>query len=184
MVLNIRELHVLPQSSAIRSHSEKCNDRSFILWLFKITMTDQMIACPNSFFERRGLKETKMFLPHPRVKVSIVGSLCDREIACSASDPQASNFESCVRRTVSPQSSYHPQEVLLAQFSLYVHKGGIKPDSFHFFEKSTVNPNNLIHVPRCILYLYVTWQYAQFYFFFLTCMSKIRNTGISSLYLA
>ena len=39
-----------------------------------------------------GFKETKMFLPHPCVKVSIVGS----------------------------------------QFSLYVHKGGLKPDSFHF----------------------------------------------------
>ena len=26
-----------------------------------------------------GLKETKIFLPHPRVKVSIVGSLRDRE---------------------------------------------------------------------------------------------------------
>ena len=34
------------------------------------------------------LKETKMFLPHPRVKVSIVGSLRDREVACSASDRQ------------------------------------------------------------------------------------------------
>ena len=80
-----------------------------------------------------GLKETKLFLPHPRVKVSIVGSLCDREVACSASDRQGSNFESCVWRTVSSQSSHHPQEVLLAQFSLYVHKGGLKPDSFHFF---------------------------------------------------
>ena len=79
-----------------------------------------------------GLKETKLFLPHPRVKVSIVGSLRDREIACSASDRQGSNFESCVWRTVSSQSSHHPQEVLLAQFSLYVHKGGLKPDSFHF----------------------------------------------------
>ena len=67
-----------------------------------------------------GLKETKMFLPHPRVKVSIVGSLRDREVACSASDRQSSH------------SSHHPQEVLLAQFSLYVHKGGLKPDSFHF----------------------------------------------------
>ena len=28
--------------------------------------------------------------------------------------------------------SMHPQAVLLAQFSLYVHKGGLKPDSFHF----------------------------------------------------
>ena len=79
-----------------------------------------------------GLKETKMFLPHPRVKVSIVGSLRDREVACSASDRQGSNFESCVWRTMSSQSSHHPQKVLLAQFSLYVHKGGLKPDSFHF----------------------------------------------------
>ena len=61
-----------------------------------------------------GLKETQMFLPHPRVKVSIVGSLRDREVACSASDRQGSNFESCVWRTVSSQSSHHPQEVLLA----------------------------------------------------------------------
>ena len=86
-----------------------------------------------------GLKETKMFLPHPRVKVSIVGSLRDREVACSASDRQGSNFESCVWRTVSSQSSHHPQEVLLAQFSLYVHKGGLKPDSFHFIFVFTLN---------------------------------------------
>ena len=33
-----------------------------------------------------GLKETEMFLPHPREKFSIVGSLRDREVACSASD--------------------------------------------------------------------------------------------------
>ena len=79
-----------------------------------------------------GLKETKLFLPHPRVKVSIVGSLRDREVACSASDRQGSNFESCDWRTVSSQSSHHPQEVLLAQFSLYVHKDGLKPDSFYF----------------------------------------------------
>ena len=85
-----------------------------------------------------GLKETKLFLPHPRVKVSIVGSLRDREVACSASDRQGSNFESCVWRTVSSQSSHHPQEVLLAQFSLYVHKGGLKPDSFHFIYRQTL----------------------------------------------
>ena len=78
-----------------------------------------------------GLKETKLFLPQPRVKVSIVGSFRDREVAYSASDRQGSNFESCVWRTVSSQSSHHPQEVILAQFSLYVHKGGLKPDSFH-----------------------------------------------------
>ena len=80
-----------------------------------------------------GLKETKEFLPHPRVKLSIVGSLRDREVACSASDRQGSNFESCVWRTVSSHSPHHPQEVLLAQFSLYVHKAGLKLDSFHFY---------------------------------------------------
>ena len=79
-----------------------------------------------------GLKETKLFRPHPRVKVSIAGSLRDREVACAASDRQGSNFESCARRTVSSHSSHHPQEVLLAQLSPYVHKGGLKPDSFHF----------------------------------------------------
>ena len=53
-----------------------------------------------------GLKETKMFLPHPRVMgKKRVGSLRDREVACSASDHQSSNFESCVWRTV---SSHHP----------------------------------------------------------------------------
>ena len=116
--------------------------------IFRVTILKSNMAAiwwefqlaPNAFHARvrgsvpghGGLKETKMFLPHPRVKVSIVGSLRDREVACSASDRQDSNFESCVWRKVSSQSSHHPQEVLLAQFSLYVHKGGLKPDSFHF----------------------------------------------------
>ena len=55
-----------------------------------------------------GLKETKMFLLHPRVKLSIVGSLRDQEVACSASNRQGSNFESCVWGAVSSQSSHHP----------------------------------------------------------------------------
>ena len=78
-----------------------------------------------------GLKETRMFLPHPRVE-----SLRDREVACSTSDRQGSNFEFCVRRTVSSHSSHHPQEVLLTQFSLYVHCAQMWPKarfiSFHF----------------------------------------------------
>ena len=51
-----------------------------------------------------GLKEAKMFLHHPCVKISIVGGLRDRKVACSVSDRQGSNFESCVWRTV---SSHH-----------------------------------------------------------------------------
>ena len=78
-----------------------------------------------------GLKETKMFLPHPLVKLTIVGNLCDREVGCSASDFQGLNFESCVWKAVSSHSFHHPQEVLLAQFSLNVHKSSLKPDSFY-----------------------------------------------------
>ena len=62
----------------------------------------------------------------------IVGSLRDREVACTAIDRKGSNFESCVWRTVSSQSSHHSQEVLLAQFSQYLHKCDLKPDSFHY----------------------------------------------------
>ena len=102
-----------------------------------------------------GFKETKMFLPHPRVKVSIVGSLRDREVACSASDRQGSNFESCVWRTVSSQSSHHPQEVLLAQFSLYVHKGGLKPDSFHFPLRKRSE--------LCVKYIFVFYFFVSFF---------------------
>ena len=58
-----------------------------------------------------------------------MGSLRDREVAYSASDRQARILNPV---SVSFQSSHYPQEVLLAQFSLYVHKGGLKPDSFHF----------------------------------------------------
>ena len=76
-----------------------------------------------------GLKEQKMFLPHPRVKVSIVDSLRDREVACSPSDRQGPNFESCVWRTV---SSHHL--TILRRFSLpslaYVHKG-VRPILVH-----------------------------------------------------
>ena len=100
-----------------------------------------------------------MFLPHPRVIVSIAGSLRDREVACSASDRQGSNFESCVWRTVSSQSSHHPQEVLLAQFSLYVHKGGLKPDSFHFISMilAPSQHNTLLFSNCCNTPLFYCW---------------------------
>ena len=57
-----------------------------------------------------GLKETKMFLPHPRVKVSIVGSLRDREVACS---PPGIEFrilclEDSVISIISPSSGGSP----------------------------------------------------------------------------
>ena len=90
------------------------------------------VVVRGSFLGLGGLKETKMFFPHPLIKLSIVGSLRVREVVYSASDLQGLNFESCVWRAVSSHSSHHPQDVFLAQFSLYVHKSGLKPDSFHF----------------------------------------------------
>ena len=118
-------------------------DKHFFIFLFcfiKLGGGPGVVVSTTAFHARvrgsvpglGGLKETKMFLPHPRVKVSNGWSLRDRELACSTSDRQGSNFDSCVWRTVSSQSSHQPQEVLLAQFSLYVHKVGLKPDSFHF----------------------------------------------------
>ena len=53
--------------------------------------------------------------------LAIVGSLREQEVAYSASDLQGLNFESRVWRAVSSHLSHHPQEVSLAQFSLYVH---------------------------------------------------------------
>ena len=88
-------------------------------------------VCTITYLTRWKERGTIMFIPE------LVGSLRDREVAYSASDRQGSNFESCVWRTVSSQSSHHPQEVLLAQFSLYVHKGGLKPDSFHFITRTS-----------------------------------------------
>ena len=68
-----------------------------------------------------GLKEKQIFLPHLLVKLSIVGSLRAREVACSASDLQGLIVESYVWKAVSSHSSHHLQEVLLARLSLYVH---------------------------------------------------------------
>ena len=51
----------------------------------------------------------RMFLPRSHEWFNIVESLCDREVACSASDHQGSNFESCVWRAfISPSSGGSP----------------------------------------------------------------------------
>ena len=89
---------------------------------------------------RGGLKETKMFLPHPLVKLSIVGRLCDREVACSASD-----FRVWILNPVSGGQCHLTHLTILrrfswlAQFSLYVHKSGPKPDSFHLCDQGLWN---------------------------------------------
>ena len=45
--------------------------------------------------------------PLPPKRLNIVGSLSDREVACSASDRQVLNFESCVWRAVSSQQTHN-----------------------------------------------------------------------------
>ena len=68
---------------------------------------------------------------------------------------QGSNFESCVWRTVSSHSSHHPQEVLLAQFCLYVDKGGLKPDSFHCdnWRDENVTVLKMVAMPIALAYV-------------------------------
>ena len=54
------------------------------------------------------------------LRFRIVGSLCDQEVSW--------NLEFCILRV-----PHHPQEVLAAQFSLYVNKGGPMPHlSLHY----------------------------------------------------
>ena len=60
-----------------------------------------------------GLKETKMFPPHPLVKLSSVGSLLDREVACSPFDRQGLELrimclEGSVISLISPSSGGSP----------------------------------------------------------------------------
>ena len=101
------------------------SEMSIITWLSLWNSRAIHARVRGSFPGLGGFKETEMFLPHPLV-------LWGASVGCSASDLQGLNFESCVWRAVPSHSSHHPQEVLLAQFSLYVHKSGLKPDSYIF----------------------------------------------------
>ena len=77
---------------------------------------------PSAVVNAACLKRDRGFEPHSSLqvltKLNVVGSLRDRQVACSASDCQRANFESCVWRALSSYSSHHPQEVLPVQFSL------------------------------------------------------------------
>ena len=111
------------------------------------------------FVPRSGIqvsKKQKCFFSAYSYKINIVGSLCDREVACSASNRQGSNLESCVWRAVSSHLSHHPQDVLLAQFSLYVHKGGLKPHSFNSFHFTSCHIGFLGMTINIKYYPYVT----------------------------
>ena len=95
-----------------KCHKSKQNSRDRQLWL---------ADC------RRFASDEIYFLSFLVSSVlDIVESLNDRVVSCSASDRQGSNLEYCVWRAASFHSSHHCQEVSLAQFSLYVYKGGLQ----------------------------------------------------------
>ena len=56
----------------------------------------------------------------------VLGNLCVSILFITEYRHLGRAFESCVWSLVSSDSSHHPKEALLAQFSLYIHKGCIK----------------------------------------------------------
>ena len=69
-----------------------------------------------------------MFLPRSLVKIQYCREpLWPRGSVLGFRPP---GLEFCVWRAVSSHSSHNPQQVFLAQFSLYVHKDGLKHHSF------------------------------------------------------
>ena len=103
-----------------------------------------------------GLKETKMFLPHPGVKVSIVGSLRDREVACSVSDRQDSNFESFA----GGQCHLNHLTILWpkAQFSLFTIKQNVRfqermhLEKFGLYQVSNGCLSTIIHFHMAVIW--------------------------------
>ena len=110
------------------------------------------IVCSNKQYQRAGawcllgkseiadsspalafhVSKSKMFPPCSILKIEYCGQPTWPRDNVLGRRPTGLNFKSCVWRAVSPHSYHHPQEVLLAQFSLYVNKCGVKPHSFYF----------------------------------------------------
>ena len=65
------------------------------------------------------LQKNKMFSPRPLLKLNIMKSLRDREVASSALDRQGHN-------PVSGDKGHLIHLTILVQFSLYVHKNGLR----------------------------------------------------------
>ena len=85
-------------------------------------------------------------------------------------------FRTCaiLWRAVLSHSSHHRQEALLAQFSPYVHKDGLKPDSCHFI--CTHRPLCFILFSNCFTansynnLLLLSMRYlSKFFFIILNC---------------
>ena len=86
-----------------------------------------------SFPGLEGLKETKnVSSPSTCVSQYCGEPPCPRGSVLDLRPPGLEFRILCLEDSViSPSSG---EQVLLAQFSLYVHKCGLKPDSFHFYK--------------------------------------------------
>ena len=78
--------------------------------------------------------------------------------------PPGLEFRILCWRAVTFYLSHHHQEVLLAKFSLYMHKGGLKPHWFHLYRDGTTSIlHKLVHTDiqwvQCIQYpmIQVIW---------------------------
>ena len=84
-----------------------------------------------------GLKETKNASSPSTCESQYCGEPpCPRGSVLGLRPPGLEFRILCLEDSVISQSYHHPQEVILAQFSLYVHKGGLKPDSFNLFSNA------------------------------------------------
>ena len=85
-------------------------------WFYSQSQVRVVNECSNPALASK-FQRNNMFLPYSLVNIQCCGSLRHRKVASSASNRQASNFESCVWRAVSSNSSYHTST---AQFNLYI----------------------------------------------------------------
>ena len=96
----------------------------FVLSKFKTNSQDFSLSIAS-------LKK-KCFFPRSLIRIQFCGEPPWPRCSVLGLGRQGSHFKSCVYRAVSSHPSHHPQDVILAQFSLYVYKGGLKPHSFYF----------------------------------------------------
>ena len=125
------------------SHVERARTQSrsspndFVEDCCSISVTDQKQLKTSPTLDGKLQKVRKWWNLLPKLIGVISLRYCGEPQQTSGSvfglvDRQGYHLESCVWRAASFHSSHHSQEVSLAQFSLYVHKGGLKPHSFHF----------------------------------------------------
>ena len=114
-----------------------------------------------------------MFLPCSLVKIQYFWEPpWPKSSELGLTNRQAWSCEFCVRKAVSSDSCLHPQVVLLAQFSIYVQKGGLKPHFLFTIEKITwLHIVNFIKIAWLFYCAYTVLQTVQY----------VRRPGVCSV---